>query len=94
MEIDRKWIVKVGDKEHVIEADYGLHIIDPDSMGSVLAHRDGTLWVDGVAVKTWDELPKEVSFEIEGKPALAKTAGLFSKGLELVFDKTKIKPVS
>jgi hypothetical protein len=94
METDRKWIVKVGDKEHVIETDYGMHLVDPDT-DTVLAHRDGTLLVDGTVMKTWDsELPKEISFEIGGKPAVLRKSGLFVKGLELSIEKVKIKPVS
>jgi hypothetical protein len=93
MAIDSKWLIKIGDIEHLIEADFGAHIVDPES-SDVLLHREGTLWVDGTVMKTWDtELPKEITFEIEGRNVTLRKEGLFHKGLALFLERTKIKPI-
>ena len=95
MDFDKKWIIKIGDKEHTIEADYGAHVVDPENQGDLLFNREGTLVVDGKSVRTWNgsELPKEISVEIESKPVILRKAGIFVKGLELSFEGRKINPI-
>ena len=61
--MNRKWIVKTQDKEHIIEADYGAFVRDVEESPDLSYQRDGKLSVDGKEIKTWKELPKEVSFE-------------------------------
>lgn len=89
--MDRIWSVEVAGKPHVIEADYGSCLKDPDS-NSIVFQSDGKLVVDGAQVQTWKDLPKEVKFAIDGTPALLKKQGGFTQTLELSINGKKIKP--
>jgi len=72
-----KWAVNINNKQVMVEARYGL-----SSAGEVL--------VDGKIAKAWGSsvlgLPKEVSFEIEGKPALLRRRGVIHQNFDLLVD--------
>ncbi len=91
--MDRKWIVQTEGKEHVVEVEYGTLIRDEEDPGTFL-QTDGKLVIDGNETQTWEggKLPKELSFDIEGKPAILRKKGLFVKNLELSFEGEQIKP--
>ncbi len=93
--VDRKWMVPIDNKQYTVEVDYGILVSNEEETKEVLYQRDGKLVVNGKDVQTWeaDEMPKEVSFDLGGKPARLKKMGLFSKQLELFVDGQKIKPV-
>lgn len=92
--MDREWTVKIEGKEHVVEVDYGAFLRDPeDPAGQVLFQRDGKLLVDGNELQTWKSgLPKEINFEIEGKPASLRKKGWLTKNLALFLEGQLIKP--
>ena len=75
-----KWVVDIQGKQHVVEAEYGKFVVS-----SV-----GVVSVDGKPVKTWGSsiwgLPKEVSFEIKGKPALLRRRGIVNQNFDLLFN--------
>ncbi len=72
-----KWVVSINDKQVVVEAKYGI-----SSAGEVL--------VDGKIAKAWGSsllgLPKEVAFEVEGKPAFLRRRGVVHQGFDLLVD--------
>lgn len=91
--MDRTWLVKTEGKDHVVAVDYGAFLGDPEDSTFTVTQREGKLLIDGNEVQTWDEkLPKEISFEIGGKPAILRQKGLFTKKLELFFEGKLIKP--
>ena len=78
--MDRTWSVEIEGKKHLIEVDYG---------------RDGGLTgklvVDGNKVQTWKnsqqlDVPKEVTFDVEGKPAVLRAKGFFKPRLDFFFE--------
>ncbi len=90
--MDRIWHVQAEGNDHVVAVDYGVFLGDPEDSTFELTKR-GELLVDGNEVQTWDEkLPKEIRFEIGGKPAILRQKGLFTKKLELFFGGKVIKP--
>ena len=61
--MDRTWSVEIEGKKHRIEVDYGRN-----------NSWTGKLMVDGDEVRTWKnyqwlDVPKEIAFEVGGKPA-------------------------
>jgi hypothetical protein len=64
-----KWVVNINDKQLIVEARYG----------KVVTSGAGEVLIDGKIVKAWGSsvlgLPKEVPFEIEGKPAFLRRRG-------------------
>ncbi len=92
--MDRTWTVEIEGKKHLIELDYAVALSVDDTTGSVTQHKDGKVVVDRNEVCTWGlEPPKEISFEIGGKPAiLRKKKGFFATRLELFFEGQLIKP--
>jgi hypothetical protein len=83
--MDRTWSVEIEAKKHLIEVDYGRN-----------ATRTGKLMVDGDEVKTWKnsqwlDVPKEVAFEVGGKPAVLREKGLFTARINLFLEGKLIK---
>jgi hypothetical protein len=90
----RKWKTTIDGKEYHIEADYGAFVQDAEETQEVLFQKDGNLAVNGGVIKTWkEELPKEIIFEVGGKPAAVRKKGLFNKQLELFINGQQIKPL-
>jgi hypothetical protein len=78
--MDRTWSVEIEGKKHRIEVDYGRN-----------SSRNGKLIVDGDEVRTWTnsqwlDVPKEIAFEVGGKPAVLREKGLFTARLNLFFE--------
>ncbi len=98
--MDRTWTVEIEGEKHLIEVDYPVALSVNENTGQVTQPKDGELVVDGNQVHTWkpsttggvDDLPKEISFEIEGKPAVLRKKGVFTTKLELFFEGQLIKP--
>lgn len=98
--MDRIWTVEIEGKKHLIEIYYPVAIEVNEGTGELTQEKDGKLVVDGNQVDTFkpisvgglDELPKEISFEIGGKPAVLRKKGLFNINLELFFEGQLIKP--
>jgi hypothetical protein len=83
--MDRTWSVEIEAKKHQIEVDYGRN-----------ATRTGKLMVDGDEVKTWKnsqwlDVPKEIAFEVGGKPAVLREKGLFTARINLFLEGKLIK---
>ena len=83
--MDRTWSVEIEGKTHCIEVDYGRN-----------NSRTGKLMVDGDEVQTWKnsqwlDVPKEIAFVIEGKPAVLREKGLFTARINLFFEGKLIK---
>ena len=85
--LDMKWVVGIEGKELVVEARYG----------KVVTSGAGEVLVDGKIAKAWGSsvwgLPKEVSFEIERKPALLRRRGIINQNFDLLVDGRLIKKV-
>lgn len=91
--MDKIWLVKTEGKEYVVAVDYGVFLEDPEDRTFEFSQREGKLLIDGNEVQTWEsKLPKEIRFEIGGKPAILCKKGLFAKKLELFFEGDLIKP--
>lgn len=83
--MDRTWSVEIEAKKHLIEVEYGRN----DS-------RTGKLMVDGDEAQTWInsqwlDLPKEITFEVGGKPAVLRAKGFFKPRIDLFFEEKLIK---
>ncbi|MFC1815604.1 hypothetical protein ACFL0M_06575 [Thermodesulfobacteriota bacterium] len=83
--MDRTWSVEIEGKKHLIEVDYGRN-----------ASMTGKLVVDGNEVHTWKnsqilDVPKEITFEVGGKPAVLREKGFFKPRLALFFEGILIK---
>ena len=83
--MDRTWSVEIEGKKHLIEVDYGRN-----------ASMTGKLVVDGNEVQTWknsqrQDVPKEITFEVGGKPAVLRAKGLFKPRIDLFFEKKLIE---
>jgi len=91
--MEKRWTVPVDGKQYVIEVDYGVLLSNDEDSTEVLLKRDGKLVVNGQEVKQWEagDLPKEISFEVGGQPAMLKKKGLFVKELELIVGGQSIK---
>jgi hypothetical protein len=90
--MNKSWEITIEGKKYSVEVDYGAFIQDAESTQEVVFQRDGSLAVDGVQIITWKEdLPKEIAFEIGGKPAVLRKKGLFTKQLELFLGGQQIK---
>ncbi len=90
--MDRIWLVKTEGKDYMVAVDYGAFLGDPEDSTFELK-KEGKLLVDGNEVQTWEsKLPKEIRFEIGGKPAILRKKGLLTKKLELFFEGEQIKP--
>ena len=68
--MDRTWSVEIERRKHRIEVDY-------DRNNSWI----GKLMVDGDEVQTWRnsqwlDVPKEIAFEVRGKPAVLREKGV------------------
>ena len=91
--MDRVWNVQNEGNNHVIAVDYGVFLNDPGDKTFEFNQREGKLLIDENEVQTWDsKLPKEIRFEIGGKPAILRKKGVFTKNLELFFEGELIKP--
>ena len=96
--MDKTWTVEIEGKKHLIEIDYPVAPSGNES-GITTQPKDGKLVVDGNQVDTFKpmsaggvgDLPKEISFEVGGKPAVLRKKGFFAK-LELFFEGQLIKP--
>ena len=73
----RRWQVRGDRKEHVVE--YSLKLAG-----------DGEASVDGKVVAAWGSnlsgLPKEIQFEIEGKPATLRRTGAIAQHFDLIYE--------
>jgi len=83
--MDRTWSVETERTKHLIELDYGRN----DS-------RTGKLAVDGDEVRTWTnsqwlDVPKEITFDIGGKPAVLREKGIFTSNMNLYFEGKLVK---
>ena len=83
--MDRTWSVEIEGKKHQIELDYGRN-----------NSRTGKLMVDGDEVQTWKnsqwlDVPKEIAFQVGGKPAFLREKGLFTARINLFFEGKLIK---
>ena len=91
--MDRIWHVQTEGKVYVVTVDYGVFVKDPEDPTLDGNQEEGKLVIDGNEVQTWDEkLPKEIRFEIGGKPVILRKKGLFTKNLELFIEGEQIKP--
>jgi len=92
--MDRIWHVKIEDKDYVVAVDYGMFLRNPEDQ-SFEFNREGKLLIDGNEVQTWKtKFPKEINFDIGGKPAVLRKKGLFAKKLELFLEGEQIKPTT
>ena len=78
--MDRTWSVEIAAKKHLIEVNYGRN----DT-------RTGKLVVDGNETQTWNnsqwlDVPKEIIFEVRGKPAVLRAKGFFKPRIDLYFE--------
>ena len=83
--MDRKWSVEIAAKKHLIEVDYVRN-----------ATRTGKLVVDGNETQTWTnsqwlDVPKEIIFEISGKPAVLRAKGFFKPRIDLYFEEKLVE---
>ncbi len=84
--MDRTWSVEIEGKKHLIQVDYGWG-----------ATSTGQLAVDGNEVQTWQvsqrlDIPKEITFDVEGKPAFLRRKGVFKPRLDCFFEGQLIAP--
>lgn len=91
--MDRTWTVEIRDKKHLVELDYPTNQEFSEMTGVVKEGKKGKLVIDGNEVGTWKgaEFPKEISFEIDGKPCVLRKKGLFAGKLELFLEDKLIK---
>jgi hypothetical protein len=78
--MDRTWSVEIEGKKHVIEVDYGRN-----------ASQTGKLLVDGHELQTWKnaqhfDIPQEITFQVEGKPAVLRAKGFFKPRIDFYFE--------
>ena len=77
--MDRTWSVEIEGKKHLIEVDYGRN-----------ASQTGKLLVDGNELQTWKntqhlDVPPEITFQVEGKPAVLRAKGFFKPRIDFFF---------
>lgn len=91
--MDRIWHVTIEGKDYLVAVDYGVFLQDPEDQTAEFNVREGKLLVDGNEVQTWkSKLPKEIRFEIGGKPAVLRKKGFLTKHLDLFIGEELIKP--
>jgi hypothetical protein len=78
--MDRTWSIEIEGKKHLVEVDYGRN-----------ASRTGKLWVDGNELQTWRntqhlDIPREITFDVEGKPAVLRAKGFFKPRIDFFFN--------
>jgi len=83
--MDRAWSIQIEGKKHLIEVDYGRD-----------AGLTGKLVVDGNGVQTWKnsqrlDVPKEITFDVEGKPAVLRAKGFFKPRMDFFFEGQVLK---
>lgn len=82
----RTWHVIADGTEHLVVATYNPLF----NMGS------GTVTVDGRVVDAWGMrltgLPADRRFEVAGKPAILRKAGMIFENYDLIVDGTVVKP--
>ena len=80
-----KWAINIEGQQYIVEANYG----------KAITSGAGEVKVDGKVVKAWgysiSGLPKEVSFEIRGKPAFLRRRGIINQNFDLLFNGDLIK---
>jgi len=84
--MDKTWSVEIAGKKHQIDFDFGRN-----------NSRTGKLVVDGDEVQTWKnsqwlDVPKEIAFQVGGKPAVLREKGLFTARINLYFEGKLVKP--
>ena len=92
----KTWTVEIEGKKHLVELSYPVEPLFDDDKGIQEQQAiDGKLVVDGSELNTWKprtEFPKQINFEIVGKPAVLRKKGVFSSGLDLFVEGKLIKP--
>ena len=96
--MDRTWTVEIEGKKHLVEISYPVAMSVSESAVTT-PPQDGKLVVDGNEVDTFKpvsvgglvELPKEISFQIGGKPAVLRKKGFFNAKMELFVEGQLIK---
>ena len=92
--MDKSWTVDIETRKHLIEIDYPVALKLSDS-GILAQAKDGKLVIDGIEVETWksdsDFPPKQINFQVAGRPATLRKKGFFSSSLELFIEKKLIK---
>jgi hypothetical protein len=92
--MDKSWTVDIENRKHLIEIDYPVELKLSDS-GILAQAKDGKLIVDGIEVETWKSdsnfPPKQINFQVAGKPATLRRKGFFSFSLELLIEGNLIK---
>ena len=78
--MDRTWSVEIEGKKHLVEVDYGRN-----------ASQTGKLLVDGNELQSWKnaqhlDVPPEITFQVEGKPAVLRAKGLFKPRIDFFFE--------
>ena len=78
--MDRTWSVEIEGKKHLVEVDYGRN-----------ASQTGKLFVDGNELRSWKntqhlDVPPEMAFEIEGKPAVLREKGFLKPRIDFFFE--------
>jgi hypothetical protein len=78
--MDRSWSVEIEGRKHLVEVDYGRN-----------ASQTGKLFVDGNELHSWKntqhlDVPPEIVFEIEHKPAILREKGFFKPRLDFLFE--------
>ena len=78
--MDRTWSVEIEGRKHLIEVDYGRN-----------ASSTGKLSVDGAELQSWKntqflDIPPEITFQVDGKPAVLKAKGFFRPRIDFFFD--------
>lgn len=93
--MDKTWTVEIDGEKHLIEFDYPTNLQFDWQKGINQQAKDGKLVVDGSEVGTWKSesgFPKQINFEIVGKPAVLRKKGFTSTGLDLFVEGKLIKP--
>ena len=92
--MDRTWTVEVGGKKHIVGLDYPTDQEFDDINTYMKGAKSGKLVIDGKESQTWKstaEFPKEISFEIEGKPCVLRKKGFLTSKLDLFLEGKLIK---
>lgn len=78
--MDRTWSIEIEGRKHLIEVDYGRN-----------ASSTGKLLVDGTELQSWKntqflDVPDEITFQVEGKPAVLREKGFFKPRIDFFFE--------
>lgn len=84
--MDRTWSIQIEGRKHLVEVDYGRN-----------TSQTGKLLVDGNEVQRWRnaqhlDVPREITFQVEGKAAILREKGFFKPRIDLFFDGQLIEP--